>query len=251
MKKPLWVVIPAFDEERGIEATLEALAAQRDTDFTVVVVDNNSTDRTVEVVRKYAAANPVPVIEVIDEAQKGTGAAADTGMRYAIAQGAELLARTDADCLPAPDWTQRIRAGFDSGLRLVSGQLIPRTDEGVSWRDRTIIRVALEVASLFGKVRSGNRDPRYLGPYVMTPGCNMAVTAELYSAAGGFPRTAIEDLHEDRALVNAVRTITTDYGLRRDVRVYGSNRRVRAWGIRKTLAWYADHRYRPEVVDIR
>ncbi|MCA2206305.1 glycosyltransferase family 2 protein [Nocardia rosealba] len=251
MKKPLWVVIPAFDEERGIEATLEALAAQRDTDFTVVVVDNNSTDRTVEVVRKYAAANPVPVIEVIDEAQKGTGAAADTGMRYAIAQGAELLARTDADCLPAPDWTQRIRAGFDSGLRLVSGQLIPRTDEGVSWRDRTIIRVALEVASLFGKVRSGNRDPRYLGPYVMTPGCNMAITAELYSAAGGFPRTAIEDLHEDRALVNAVRTITTDYGLRRDVRVYGSNRRVRAWGIRKTLAWYADHRYRPEVVDIR
>ncbi|WP_067637420.1 glycosyltransferase family 2 protein [Nocardia coubleae] len=251
MRKPLWVVIPAFDEERGIEATLKALAAQRDTDFTVVVVDNNSTDRTVEVVRKFAAANPVPVIEVIDEAQKGTGAAADTGMRYAIAQGAELLARTDADCLPAPDWTQRIRAGFDSGLRLVSGQLIPRTDEGVSWRDRTIIRVALEVASLFGKVRSGNRDPRYLGPYVMTPGCNMAITAELYSAAGGFPRTAIEDLHEDRALVNAVRTITTDYGLRRDVRVYGSNRRVRAWGIRKTLAWYADHRYRPEVVDIR
>ncbi|MGM7645815.1 glycosyltransferase family A protein [Nocardia sp. JW2] len=251
MRKPLWVVIPAFDEERGIEATLEALAAQRDTDFTVVVVDNNSTDRTVEVVRKFAAANPIPVIEVIDEAQKGTGAAADTGMRYAIAQGAQLLARTDADCLPAPDWTQRIRAGFDSGLRLVSGQLIPRTDEGVSWRDRTIIRVALEVASLFGKVRSGNRDPRYLGPYVMTPGCNMAITAELYSAAGGFPRTAIEDLHEDRALVNAVRTITTDYGLRRDVRVYGSNRRVRAWGIRKTLAWYADHRYRPEVVDIR
>ncbi|MEV0436124.1 glycosyltransferase family A protein [Nocardia sp. NPDC050413] len=251
MRKPLWVVIPAFDEERGIEATLEALAAQRDTDFTVVVVDNNSTDRTVEVVRKFAAANPVPVIEVIGEAQKGTGAAADTGMRYAIAQGAQLLARTDADCLPAPDWTQRIRAGFDSGLRLVSGQLIPRTDEGVSWRDRTIIRIALEVASLFGKVRSGNRDPRYLGPYVMTPGCNMAITAELYSAAGGFPRTAIEDLHEDRALVNAVRTITTDYGLRRDVRVYGSNRRVRAWGIRKTLAWYADHRYRPEVVDIR
>ncbi|MGW6727561.1 glycosyltransferase family A protein [Nocardia sp. NPDC055029] len=247
----LWVVIPAFDEERGIGATLTAIAAQRDTDFSVVVVDNNSSDGTVEIVRAFAAAHPVPAIEVITEPQKGTGAAADTGMRYAIAQGATLLARTDADCLPAPDWTQRIKAGFDSGLRLVSGQLIPRTDEGVSWRDRTIIRVALEVASAFGKVRSGNRDPKYLGPYVMTPGCNMAITAELYLAAGGFPRTAIEDLHEDRALVNAVRTITTEYGLRRDVRVYGSNRRVRAWGIRKTLAWYADHRYRPEVVDIR
>ncbi|MEV6058956.1 glycosyltransferase family A protein [Nocardia asteroides] len=247
----LWVVIPAFDEERGIGATLEAIAAQHDTNFRVVVVDNDSGDRTVEIVRGFAAAHPVPVIEVISEPQKGTGAAADTGMRYAIAQGATYLARTDADCLPAPDWTQRIKAAFDSGLRLVSGQLVPRTDEGVSWVDRTVIRVALELASAFGKVRSGNRDPKYLGPYVMTPGCNMAITAELYTAAGGFPRTAIEDLHEDRALVNAVRTITTDYGLRRDVRVHGSNRRVRAWGIRKTLAWYADHRYRPDIVDIR
>ncbi|APE36559.1 glycosyl transferase [Nocardia mangyaensis] len=251
MTNALWVVIPAFDEEHGIGATLAALAAQRDTDFAVVVVDNNSSDRTVEVVRTFAAEHPVPPIAVITEQQKGTGAAADTGMRHAITQGATWVARTDADCLPAPEWTQRIKAGFDSGLRLVSGQLIPRTDEGVSWLDRTIIRVALEVASIFGKVRSGNRGPKYLGPYVMTPGCNMAITAELYLAAGGFPRTAIEDLHEDRALVNAVRTITTDYGLRRDVRVYGSNRRVRAWGIRKTLAWYADHRYRPEVVDIR
>lgn len=247
----LWVIVPAYNEEHGIAGTLSALAGQQDRDFTLLVVDNNSTDATVKVVRDFADAHPGLRVEVITEPRKGTGAAADTGMRHAIAAGATRLARTDADCLPAPDWTARIRAAFDSGLRLISGQLIPRTDEGVRLRDRTIILVALEVASLFGKFRPGNRDPRYLGPYVMTPGCNMAITAELYEAAGGFPRTAIEDLHEDRALVNAVRTLTTDYGLRRDMRVYGSNRRVRAWGVRKTLAWYADHRYKPELVDIR
>ncbi|MEC3951494.1 glycosyltransferase family 2 protein [Nocardia sp. CDC153] len=247
----LWVIVPAYNEEHGITATLAALAAQRDRDFTLLVVDNASTDGTAKVVRDFAETHPGMRIELVTEPCKGTGAAADTGMRHAIAAGAVWLARTDADCLPAPDWTARIRAAFDSGLRLISGQLVPRTDEGVNLRDRTVIRVALEVASYFGKFRPGNRDPRYLGPYVMTPGCNMAITAELYEAAGGFPRTAIEDLHEDRALVNAVRTLTTDYGLRRDVRVYGSNRRVRAWGVRKTLAWYADHRYKPELVDIR
>lgn len=247
----LWVIVPAFNEELGIGTTLDALALQEDLDFTLVVVDNNSTDATAAVVKDFASAHPELRVEIITESQKGTGAAADTGMRHAIDSGATRIARTDADCLPFPDWTVRVNAAFDSGLRLVSGQLIPRTDEGVAWLDRTIIRVALEVASTFGKFRPGNQDPRYLGPYVMTPGCNMAITAELYEAAGGFPRTAIEDLHEDRALVNAVRMITTDYGLRRDVRVYGSNRRVRAWGIRKTLAWYADHRYKPELVDIR
>nr|BFE50986.1 hypothetical protein GCM10017745_44130 [Saccharothrix mutabilis subsp. capreolus] len=85
----------------------------------------------------------------------------------------------------------------------------------------------------------------------MTAGCNMAITAELYALAGGFPRSRIEDLHEDRALVNAVRLHTRAYGPRRDVVVHGSSRRAQAWGLRKTLAWYADHRYRPDVVDIR
>ncbi len=247
----LWVVVPAYNEERGITATLEALAAQTDPDFTLVVVDNGSTDSTVDVVRAFAAAHPDLRLELVHEPEKGTGAAADTGMRHAIARGAVWLARTDADCLPAPDWTARVKAAFGSGLRLVSGQLLPRKDEGLSTATRWLLVGAVEVASVFGRFRAGNRDPRYHGPYVMTAGCNMAITAELYTLSGGFPRSRIEDLHEDRALVNAVRLHTDRDGLRRDVVVHGSSRRAQAWGLRKTLAWYADHRYRPSVVDIR
>jgi glycosyltransferase involved in cell wall biosynthesis len=242
------VVVPAYNEAAGIGATLQSLAAQDDPDFTLVVVDNGSTDGTAAAVRTAAAGLR---LRLINEERKGTGAAADTGMRYAIAHGATHLARTDADCLPRPDWTGRIRAAFADGLELVAGQLVPRTDEGVSAVHRLVLLGAVEVASAFGKLRPGNRGPDYLGPYVMAPGCNLAITAALYEAAGGFPRTAIEELHEDRALVNAVRRLTRNYGLRRDVRVRGSARRVRAWGLRRTLAWYADHRYRPEVVDVR
>ena len=61
----------------------------------------------------------------------------------------------------------------------------------------------------------------------------------------------IQDEHEDRYLHNRVRTLTTDYGLRRSVRVRMSTRRFSAWGIRNTLRWYAEHRFRPETVDIR
>jgi hypothetical protein len=85
----------------------------------------------------------------------------------------------------------------------------------------------------------------------MSAGCNLAITAALYEASGGFPRSAIEDVHEDRALVNRVRRVTSAYGIRRDVVVRGSVRRLRAYGLRNTLAWYLDHSYRPDVVDVR
>ena len=250
----LAVVVPALNEahEHGILATLSALRAQVDRDFDLVVVDNGSTDGTADLVRATIVAWDEPRWRLVTEAQKGTGAAADTGMRAAIAAGATHLARTDADCVPPPDWTLRVRAAFAVGHDLVAGRLVARTDDlPVSRVRQAVLARAVSLASAFGKLRPGNQDPSYQGPYVMAPGCNMAITADLYERAGGFPRTAIEDLHEDRALVNAVRRLTSAYGAHPEVVVRASTRRAHAWGLVRTLGWYADHRYKPEVVDIR
>jgi glycosyltransferase involved in cell wall biosynthesis len=257
MTARLAVVVPVYDEAAGIGPTLEALAGQRDADFDAVFVDNGSRDGSADVIRAFAADRGLIRWRVIDEAQKGTGAAADTGMRAAIDAGAGLLARTDADCLPREDWTASVRRALTPrdagglGLRFVGGELVPRRDEGLGWATRATLRAAVALAEAFGRVRPGNRDAASRGPYMMAAGCNVAITAELYLAAGGFPRTAIEDLHEDRALVNAVRRLTPDYARRRDIVVAGSSRRVQAWGLRRTLLWYKDHAYRPELVDIR
>ncbi|GGL00788.1 glycosyltransferase family A protein [Sphaerisporangium melleum] len=247
----LWVIVPAYNEVKGIEATLRALEEQDDRDFTLLVVDNASTDGTAEAVRAYAAASSLTV-HLVQEEHKGTGAASDTGMRHAIAQGATHLARTDADCLPRRDWVRAIRRAFGDGLEMVGGKLRPRNDEfRLKLWERRLIPFVVEVAAAFGRLRPGNRDDAYLGPYVMMPGATVALTASLYERSGGFPRTAIEEVHEDRALVNRVRKVTAAYASRRDVVVYGSVRRLRAYGLAGTLAWYADHHYRPEVVDVR
>ncbi|GII66022.1 glycosyl transferase [Sphaerisporangium krabiense] len=246
----LWVIVPAYDEAKGIEATLRALEDQDDRAFTLVVVDNMSTDGTAEVVRAYAAGSSL-TIEIVTERRKGTGAASDTGMRHAIARGATHLLRTDADCLPRRDWVRAMKRGFADGLEMVGGLLRPRTDEfRLKFWERWLLPSVVEAAALFGRLRPSNRGA-YLGPYVMMPGATVGITAALYERAGGFPRTAIEEVHEDRALVNRVRAITRAYGTRRDVVVYGSVRRLRAYGLAGTLAWYADHHYRPEVVDVR
>lgn len=248
----LWVVVPAYNEESSLPATLRALVDQTDSDFECVVVDNSSTDATAEVVREFAAAVPDFRVHLITESRKGTGAAADTGMRFAIDAGATLLVRTDADCLPVPGWVGAARAALLGGRELVTGPLRPRTDEfRLKFWESRLLPAVVSVAATFGRFRPGNQDPEYLGPYIMCPGCNLAITADLYQRCGGFPRTAIEEEHEDRALVNRVRKLTTAYGYVPQMRVYGSVRRLRAYGLRNTLGWYADHRYRPDVVDIR
>lgn len=248
----LWIVVPAYNEERSIGATLRRLAEQTDTGFTLVVVDNGSTDATATAVKEFAAGAEVLDVRIVHEPEKGTGAAADTGFRHAIGAGATHVARTDADCLPHRGWVAAVKRAFGEGLEMVSGPLLPRTDEfPLRFWERRLLPAVIDLAALFGRFRPGNQDPLYLGPYVMMPGCNLAITADLYRRAGGFPRTRIEDVHEDRALVNRVRYVTDAYGLREDVVVYGSVRRLRAFGLVRTLGWYADHRYRPDVVDVR
>jgi glycosyltransferase involved in cell wall biosynthesis len=185
----LWVVVPAYNEAARITATLDALAAQTDRDFTLLVVDNNSLDRTTDVVRAFAG---MPA-QLIVEPHKGVGCAVDTGFRHAIAHGATLLARTDADCLPRPGWVAAARhalagpAGgrvLDGGRVLVCGRVVARRDEnGIA--GRLGFGVAVVVAGWFGRLRPAPREPRYRSPHRMHAGNNMAITPAAYLASLG------------------------------------------------------------------
>jgi glycosyltransferase involved in cell wall biosynthesis len=240
----LWVVIPAFNEERLIAGCLDSLATQTDSDFDLVVVDNGSVDGTNQVVTDWMTRHPAIRGHTVMEGRKGTGAAADTGFRFAIRHGADWIARTDADCLAAPDWIERIRAR-SSQADLVGGRIRARRDDvSLRWRERAYLPAITAVARLFGRVRPSNRGREYLCPYVMCVGNNLAVAAGVYEASGGFPRLAIEELPipNDRALVNRVRKVSSRVRYAPEVVVYNSIRRLRAYGLRRTLSWYASHR---------
>ena len=247
----LFVVVPFHNEAAGMQATLDALSAQQDTDFTLVLVDNASTDASRTIAERYADARGRARTMVIGEAEKGTGAASDTGFRTAIANGATIIARTDADCLPHPAWTARIRAAMvQDGLEFLGGRIAPRTDDGrVSLLQRFILFAMITLAENYGRLH--RRGPQFKYPYFMAAGNNLAITASLYLRCGGFPRSAIEHTHEDRELSEAVRTLTTRAARRPEILVYNSVRRVRAYGYLNTLRWYRNHGYRPQIVDIR
>ncbi|MEV0533065.1 glycosyltransferase family 2 protein [Kitasatospora sp. NPDC050463] len=243
----LWVVVPAYQEEARIEDTLTALAAQRDRAFTLLVADNGSTDATVAKVRAFATRAPFPV-EVLVEPEKGVGSAIDTGFRYAIARGATLLARTDADCLPEPGWTAAARAGMLASGGLVCGRVTARRDEhGPAGRAVFLVLVAL--GAFFGRIRPAHRRRHgYRTPYRMHAGNNMAITAELYRAVGGMPRRPSPT---DRTFINRVRRHTTAIVHRRDMVVQNSTRRIRAYGVVGTARWYLERGAGRRSVDVR
>ena len=245
------VVVPFFNEAHGMRATLDALAAQSDLAFTLVLVDNGSTDDSVRVVERFARLHPSLWIRLVTETQKGTGAASDTGFRFAIERGALWIARTDADCLPDRHWVRNLKHALrEGGLEFVAGKIRPRLDEGrVCVAQRMILAGMIWLAEHYGRLH--RRGPQFQYPYFMAAGNNLAITGELYMRSGGFPRSAIEEMHEDRALSERVRTLTSRAAVRRDVIVLNSVRRVRSYGYLNTLRWYRNHGYRPLVVDVR
>jgi glycosyltransferase involved in cell wall biosynthesis len=242
------VVVPALDEAAGITATLLALAGQTDVDFTLVVVDNGSTDDTAGVVRRFAAPFPV---HVVDEPEPGAGTAADTGFRWAIAHGATLLLRTDADCVPAADWVATARRLLDGGAELVCGRSVPRRDERPTVLERYAFPAAVRAAALYGRWRRTHRDPAFRTPYVLVHGHNLAITADLYLRCGGTPREHLGDGAEDVTLLNRARRHTDRIVRAEHLVVQSSLRRLRAWGPRRTLLWHWDRRYRPDQVHVR
>src|ERR1700683_3251098 len=92
------VIIPARNEEVSLGACLESLVAQTGVNFEIIVVDDNSTDRTREI------AGSFPNVRVIEAAPLPSGW---TGKNNAVATGArqargQWLLFTDADTVHLP-----------------------------------------------------------------------------------------------------------------------------------------------------
>ena len=226
----LAVVVPVFNEP-GIARTLDALRGQRDAaDLRVYVVDNGSTDDTVQRVERFAADQPGLDVRILVEQQKGTGAACDTGFRAAIADGFTLVARTDGDSEPEADWTSRIRALFTHHpeVQLVGGTSVPLRDGYFRWGDDLLMPGALATLRVMMAVQ--HLDPAYLR---FVAGHNMAVRSSAYLATGGIGRTSIDERDED---IDFSVRISRRLGLgavRIDprLRVATSMRRVRRYGL--------------------
>lgn len=111
------VIIPARNEEVSIGSCLASLVAQRGVDFEVLVIDDNSTDKTADVARSFRgvsviSASPLPV------GWTGKSHALSLGLTFARGN---LLLFTDADTVHlAGSLAESVRTFRENKLSLLS-----------------------------------------------------------------------------------------------------------------------------------
>jgi len=95
------IIVPAFNEENNIGTTIKEIQNCR-INFDILIIDDGSTDATVEVAR----SNNVPVVSL--PFNLGIGGAVQTGFKFALRNGYEYAIQVDADGQHIPSEIEKL-----------------------------------------------------------------------------------------------------------------------------------------------
>tara|TARA_A100001011_G_C14194257_1_gene792745 strand:- start:23 stop:742 length:720 start_codon:yes stop_codon:yes gene_type:complete len=104
------IIVPAYNEEETIEKTLQSLKSQSYPNIEVIVVDNNSSDRTNELSKRHCGS-------VFLETEQGYIAAVNRGAREA---SGDLITFCDADSFYPKDWVTQVVQEFQKEPNIVA-----------------------------------------------------------------------------------------------------------------------------------
>ena len=102
----LSIIIPVYNREKIVSATLNCVAAQTFRPLNLILVDNNSSDGTLQVLLDFKEAHQTPdfSITVLQESTPGACAARNCGLRAARS---EWIMFFDSDDLMTPDYVEQ------------------------------------------------------------------------------------------------------------------------------------------------
>jgi glycosyltransferase involved in cell wall biosynthesis len=168
----LAVVVPTYRRPQSLERCLRALAAQSvPADRVVVVVREGDADTEAEVERLRAETL---AFERASVDEPGVVAAIDAGI---AASTEDVVAVTDDDAAPHPDWLERLRANYGAGIGGVGGRDLIERPSHVSRRQDPIVGRLTWFGRLHGNHHLGVGAPRDVD---VLKGVNMSLRRELW-----------------------------------------------------------------------
>ena len=172
------VVIPARNEEKNINACLDALVKQRypSSRYEIIVVDDQSTDKTPDIIKNYAEKfKNIHYLQLLDPGHRSPKKAAiDKAVQRSKS---ELIFTTDADCTVPIEWLSTMTAYFDDHVAAAASWLL--VSPGQQWYQQV---EALDSCSfvLVGAAAFGLNRP------VLANGANFAYRRSAFINSGGF-----------------------------------------------------------------
>lgn len=114
----LTIVIPVYNEENYLKMCLDAIASQTVAPLEVIVVDNNSTDKSIQIAKTY------DFVKIMTEKRQGQVYAQSVG--FNAAKG-DILGRIDADTILPDNWIEKVIELFnnDAGVVAITGDANP------------------------------------------------------------------------------------------------------------------------------
>jgi O-antigen biosynthesis protein len=106
------VVVCSYNAQRTMEPCLASLERLNYPDYEVVVVNDGSTDRTLEIAQRFSYCR------IVSQPNKGLSVARNVGAEAATG---EIVAYTDSDCVADPDWLTYLVAKMETAQLVACG----------------------------------------------------------------------------------------------------------------------------------
>jgi glycosyltransferase involved in cell wall biosynthesis len=131
LESRIWIVIPAYNEEKNISGVILQL---KEITSNIVIVDDCSSDNTREIVQGLNVkllSHPV---------NRGQGAALQTGTEFALGQGAEIIVHFDADGqMQVKDIAKVIAPIIENNADIVFGSRFLVKGNNIPWAKKYFI----------------------------------------------------------------------------------------------------------------
>ena len=180
------LVVPVRNAARTLPVCLEALAGLEPAPLEILLVDNGSTDGSLAILHSFADRRAATPARVLEESRPGAAAARNAGIREARG---DLVAFTDADCVPQAAWLRHLGGPFAEPIvGAVAGRVL------AAHSTSTLERLsALYTLRLPDRPARHRRWTPWEGGF---PTANLCVRRSWLSALGGFD-TNLEIYGED------------------------------------------------------
>ena len=152
-QKNALIIIPTYNEAENIARLLHDLAELYPSSVDILVIDDNSPDGTIDIVRSMQ--NTMPGLHVIQRERKlGLGTAYISGFHYAINKGYPYIIEMDADFSHDPAEVKRFLDAMEGGADLVIGsRYMNNTINVVNWPLGRLI--LSKMASIYTQIITG------------------------------------------------------------------------------------------------